>query len=83
LRTPFDGVVTIDVNNGDFFTLYDVAFKVKPGMTFTIVPVAEETPAEFTLFTVREYSFPFFNEDTTHDDAVMVHSVVPDDDSTL
>lgn len=75
--------MTIDVNNGVFFTLNDVAFKVKPGMTLTIVPVAEETPAEFTLFTVSEYNFPFFNEETTHEGAVAVQSAVPDDDITL
>jgi hypothetical protein len=75
--------VIIDVNSGVFFTLYVVVLSVKPGMTLTDFPVAEETPAEFTLFTVSVYIFPFVNGDTTHDGAVVVQSVVPDDDITL
>ena len=73
----------IDVNNGDFFTLYEVVLNVKPGITLTDFPVADETPAEFTLFTVSVYIFPFVNGDTTHDDVTLLQRIAPDDDNTL
>jgi hypothetical protein len=75
--------VIIDVNNGDFFTLYVVVLNVKPGITLTDFPVADETPAEFTLFTVSVYIFPFVNGDTTHDNATLLQRIAPDDDNTL
>jgi hypothetical protein len=63
--------------------LYVVVLNVKPGITRTDFPVTDETPAEFTLFTVSVYIFPFVNGDTTHDDATLLHRIAPDDDNTL
>lgn len=47
---PLDGVETIEVSNGVFFTLYEVVLKRKPGIAFT---TRESTDGIDALLTAR------------------------------
>lgn len=47
---PLDGVETIEISNGVFFTLYEVVLNLKPGIAFT---TRESTDGIDALLTAR------------------------------